>query len=69
MAAIARHNSIKEGGGSIATLNGDRINISPDNIQDWNRFLSVNQWEINEVQVKKFLHEQHGHARSRKTQS
>lgn len=32
--AIALHNSIKEGGGNIATLNGDRISISPDNIQE-----------------------------------
>lgn len=39
MAAIARHNSINEGGGNIATLNGDRINISPDNIQKQNHFL------------------------------
>lgn len=39
MAAIARHNSINEGGGNIATLNGDRINISPDNIQKPNRCL------------------------------
>lgn len=29
--AIALHNSIKEGGGNKATLNGVRINISPDN--------------------------------------
>lgn len=35
--AIALHNSIKEGGGNIATLNGDRISISPDNIQTPNR--------------------------------
>lgn len=39
MAAIARHNSINEGGGNIATLNGDRINISPDNIQKQDHFL------------------------------
>lgn len=39
MAAIVRHNSINEGGGNIATLNGDRINISPDNIQKQNHFL------------------------------
>lgn len=29
--AIALHNSINEGGGNKATLNGVRINISPDN--------------------------------------
>lgn len=45
MAAIARHNSINDGGGNIATLNGDRINISPDNIQEPNRFPTAKQTE------------------------
>lgn len=33
IAAIALHNCMREGGGSNATLNGGRLNISPDNIQ------------------------------------
>lgn len=33
IAAIALQISINEGGGKIATLNGARIRISPDNIQ------------------------------------
>lgn len=37
MVAIALHNWIKEGGGNRATLNGCRLNISPDNIQSSNR--------------------------------
>lgn len=43
MAAIALHSSINEGGGNIATLSGDRINISPDNIQVRNHRWSVDK--------------------------
>lgn len=40
IAAIALHSSINEGGGNIATLNGVRINISPDNnIQEIHQLL------------------------------
>lgn len=53
MAAIVLHNSINEGGGNIATLNGDRINISPDNIQNVNQHADLNQ-EWNEK--KEVLH-------------
>lgn len=46
--AIALHNSIKEGGGNNATLNGVRINISPDNnIQVIRRFLITAKREEN----------------------
>lgn len=41
IAAIARQTSIKEGGGNIATLTGDRHKISPDNIQIKDHFLPV----------------------------
>lgn len=44
--AIALHNSINEGGGNIATLNGVRINISPDNnIQVIRRPLTTAKWK------------------------
>lgn len=48
IAAIALHNWINEGGGKIATLNGVRLNISPDNIQDTNHLLPVKiqKWKI-----------------------
>lgn len=39
IAAIALQTSIKEGGGNIATLTGDRHKISPDNIQIRDHFL------------------------------
>lgn len=43
MAAIVLHKSINEGGGNIATLSGDRINISPDNIQNENQHADLDQ--------------------------
>lgn len=45
IAAIALQTSIKEGGGNIATLTGDRHKISPDNIQIRDHFLPANKDE------------------------